>query len=141
MTPDLFWLMLTALLAASLWIPFIVGVNTTPYDGKDDHDFFVHPPDHHKMVPWVPRAFRAHQNLLEQFMPYAVIVLVGHVLGVQTVITAWCTIAFFWLRVAHAIGMITAWARFPWRPLIFTAGWLVILVHAWQVFAQAPPAI
>jgi uncharacterized MAPEG superfamily protein len=137
MTTDLFWLMLTALLAASLWIPFVVGVNTTPYAGAPDHDFFVIPPDHHKMVPWVHRAFRAHQNLLEQFMPYTVIVLIGHVLGVQTAITAWCTMLFFWLRVAHAVGMITAWARMPVRPTIFTAGWVVILVHAWQVFANA----
>jgi uncharacterized MAPEG superfamily protein len=139
MTTDLFWLMLTALLAASLWIPFIVGVNTTPYADAADHDFFVNPPDHHKMVPWVHRAFRAQQNLLEQFMPYAVIVLLGHMLGVQTAITAWCTILFFWLRVAHAVGMITAWARMPARPAIFTAGWIVILVHAWQVVAHARP--
>ncbi|MFM9942426.1 MAG: MAPEG family protein [Hyphomicrobiaceae bacterium] len=140
MTADLFWLLLTALLAASLWIPFIVGLNSTPYAGGAEHDFFVIPPDHHKMVPWVHRAFRAHQNLLEQFMPYAVIVLVGHSLGVHTAITAWCTMLFFWLRVAHAVGMITAWARLPVRPIIFTAGWIIILVHAWQVFAHARPA-
>lgn len=139
MTTDLFWLILTALLAASLWIPFVIGVNSTPYRGTTDHDFFVVPPDHRKMVPWVHRAFRAHQNLLEQFGPYAVIVLVGHTLGVQTAITGWCAFIFFWLRVAHAIGMITAWARLPVRPVVFTAGWLVIIVHAWQVYALARP--
>lgn len=137
MTPDLFWLMMTALLASCLWIPFVVGVNTTPYAGSAEQDFFVSPPDHHKMLPWVHRAFRAHQNLLEQFLPYAVIVVVGHLLGVQTAITAWCTFLFFWLRVAHAVGMIMAWARMPVRPVIFTSGWIIVLVHAWQVLAHA----
>ena len=138
MTTELFWLMLTAILASSLWIPFVVGVNSTPYDEPDGaSDFFVRPPDHARMVPWVHRAFRAHQNLLEQFIPFAVIVLIGYLLKVSTPITAWCAIIFFWLRVVHAIGMITALARAPWRPLIFTAGWIVTMVYAWQVFANA----
>jgi uncharacterized MAPEG superfamily protein len=134
MTTELFWLMLTAILATSLWIPFVVGINTQAYEGEDSaEDFFVRPPDHKRMVPWVHRAFRAHQNLLEQFIPFAVIVIIGHLLKVSTPVTAWCAIIFFWLRVAHAIGMITAWARMPVRPLIFTAGWIVTMVMAWAV--------
>jgi uncharacterized MAPEG superfamily protein len=138
MTTELFWLTLTAILASSLWLPFVIGVNTTPYnDPAGERDFFVYPPEHKYMVPWVQRAFRAHQNLLEQFLPFAVIVLVGHALEVSTTITQWCVIIFFWLRVAHAIGMITATARLPIRPLIFTAGWIVTMVYAWQVLALA----
>ncbi len=132
MTTELFWLTLTAILAASLWIPFVVGVNMVPkVEGAPDT--FVVPPDPLKLPPWIARSYRAHQNLLEQLMPFAVIVLIGHAAGVSNAITIWCTIVFFWLRVAHAIGMITAWARLPWRPLIFTAGWVVTLVYAWQV--------
>jgi uncharacterized MAPEG superfamily protein len=138
MTTELFYLLLTAVLAASLWLPFVIGVNTTPYanEGEAD-DFFVRPPDHARMVPWVHRAFRAHQNLLEQFTPFAVIVIIGHVLQVSTSITAWCAIIFFWLRIVHAVGMITAWLRLPLRPIIFTAGWIVTLVYVWQVLAYA----
>jgi hypothetical protein len=33
------------------------------------------------------------------------------------------------------LGYITGWARMPARPLIFTAGWVVILVHGWQVLS------
>lgn len=136
MTTEFFWLILTAILASSLWIPFVIGLNTTPYSGEaDEDDFFVRPPDHARMVPWVHRAFRAHQNLLEQFIPFAVIVLIAHLLQISNSITIWCAIVFFWLRVAHAIGMITAWARLPWRPLIFTSGWVVTMVYAWQVLA------
>jgi uncharacterized membrane protein YecN with MAPEG domain len=138
MTTELFWLMMTAILASSLWIPFVIGVNSTPYDKPDgDPDTFVRPPNHRHMVPWVHRAFRAHQNLLEQFTPFAIIVLLGFVLHVSTPVTVWCSIIFFWLRAAHAVGMITAWTRMPWRPLIFTAGWVVTVVYAWAVIANA----
>jgi uncharacterized MAPEG superfamily protein len=138
MTIELFWLMMTAILASSLWIPFVIGVNSGPELGNDVPDYFIVPPDPLKERPWVARSYRAHQNLLEQFGPFAVIVLVGFVLQVSTPVTIWCSIIFFWLRVAHAIGMITAWARLPWRPLIFTAGWVVTMVYAWAVIANAP---
>jgi uncharacterized MAPEG superfamily protein len=135
-TTELFWLTLTAILASSLWIPFVIGINSTPYAKPEgDPDTFVRPPDHRLMLPWVHRAFRAHQNMIEQFAPFAALVLIGHALGVSTPVMGWCAILFFWLRLAHAVGMIAAWARMPWRPLIFTAGWIVTMVYAWQVLA------
>ncbi|MGL4240946.1 MAG: MAPEG family protein [Beijerinckiaceae bacterium] len=134
MTTELTWLMLTAVLAASLWIPCIVGVNTSTFDGQEAS--FERPPDHRNMPAWVHRAHRAHLNLLEQFLPFAVMVLVAHQLKVSTAVTQWCVVIFFWLRVAHAVGMISGLARMPVRPLLFTAGWVVMLVFAWQVFAH-----
>jgi uncharacterized MAPEG superfamily protein len=132
---ELSFLLLTAILASSLWIPFIVGVNTTEWEGSDEA--FVRAPDISRMKPWVQRAFRAHLNLLEQFLPYAVIVLIGHIAGVSNGTTRICAIVFFVLRVVHAVGMITALARFPVRPIIFTSGWVVSIVHAYQVLAFA----
>jgi uncharacterized MAPEG superfamily protein len=137
MSTEIFWLMLTAILASSLWIPFIIGVNSTPYGGAPDHNFFTHPPETSKMVPWVQRANRAHLNLLEQFGPLGFIALVGLALGVSTPIMGWCAMAFFWLRVAHAVGMITGLAQLPVRPIIFTLGWVVTMIYAWQVMAHA----
>jgi MAPEG family len=67
MTDELFWLLLTAVLAASLWMPYIVGINMTNFEGKDD--IFIRPPDQKQMEPWVQRSYRAHLNLLEQFLP------------------------------------------------------------------------
>ena len=130
MSTELTYLLLTALLAASLWIPFIIGVNMPP--AKQFADFH-RPPDIRQMPAWVHRAYRAHQNLLEQMLPFAVIVLVAHVQGVSPGVTVGASIAFFWLRVAHAVGMISGIARFPLRPIIFTAGWLCILAIGWQV--------
>ena len=134
MTPELKWLMYTALLAGSLWIPFIVGVNVTDFTGKAQ--LFVRPPDASQMKPWVHRSLRAHQNLLEQLLPFAIIVLAGAVSRVSTSTTVACSITFFWLRVVHAIGMISGLARLPLRPMIYFAGWIVMLVFAWQVISK-----
>lgn len=124
MTTELFWLVLTGLLAGSLWIPFIVGMNATEAKAVAD---FHRPPDLARAPAWVHRAWRAHLNLLEQFLPFAVVVLVAHLAGVSNAATAWASGVFFWLRLAHAAGMITGWAGMPLRPAIFTAGWLCIL--------------
>ena len=131
MTTELVYLTLVALLAASLWIPFIVGVNTmAPVEGMDP---FTRPPELSDMPPWVHRAHRAHLNLIEQAVPFAIIVLIAAQAGVSTGVTVWAAAAFFWLRVAHAVGMISGLARMPVRPVIFTAGWVCILLIGWQV--------
>jgi uncharacterized MAPEG superfamily protein len=138
MTSELFWLLLTAVLTASLWMPYIVGINTTSFEGKDD--IFVRPPDLKQMQPWVQRSYRAHLNLLEQFLPFATIVIIAHLVKVSTPITIWCTILFFWIRVAHAVGMISGLARLPVRPLLYIAGWLATMAIAWQIITYAPRA-
>ena len=135
MTPELKWLLYTALLAGSLWIPFIIGVNTTDFTGKEQ--LFVRPPDAGQMKPWVHRSLRAHQNSLEQLLPFAIVELIGAVTRVSTPITVACSIGFFWLRAAHAIGMISGFARFPLRPLIYVGGWVSMLTFAWQVLVKA----
>ena len=133
MATELIWLTYTALLAASLWIPFVFGVNVTDFEGKEQ--LLVRPPDPGKMKPWVHRSLRVHQNLLEQLVPFAIIVLVGAAIGVSTRITVTCSIIFFWLRVAHAVVMISGFARAPLRPMIYVAGWVVTLVYSWQLLA------
>jgi uncharacterized MAPEG superfamily protein len=135
MTTELFWITLTSMLATSLWLPYIIGVNITDFEGKQNS--FARPPDHRKMAAWVHRSFRAHLNLLEQFLPFAIIVIIAHFVHVSTSITQSCTILFFWLRVAHAIAMISGETRFPFRPVLFSSGWLVTMTMAWQVLSHA----
>lgn len=119
------------ILAASLWIPYIVGVNKSEIAG----DPFDRPSDLRAFPAWVHRAHRAHLNLLEQALPFAVLVLVLNAVSGFSALTYWTAIAFFWLRVAHAIGMISGLARSPLRPMIFVSGWLCILLLAYAVFA------
>lgn len=126
-----------AILAASLWIPYIVGVNTAadgslPPDAPDGFIRISNPAMHR---PWVQRAYRAHLNLLEQLVPFAMLVLILDRVDGFTALTYWTAIAFFWLRVAHAVGYITGKANFPLRPIIFTAGWVCCLIMAYAVFA------
>ncbi len=128
MTTELTFTLLTAMLAASLWIPYIIGVNSTTFEGQADS--FKRPPDHRNMLPWVHRAHRAHLNLLEQFLPFAIIVLIGHSIGVTSVWFGYLAIAFFGLRCLHALGMISGKAVFPVRPILFTAGYAITLAYA-----------
>jgi uncharacterized MAPEG superfamily protein len=74
--------------------------------------------------------------MLEQFLPFSVIVLIGAVSGISTPITATCVIIFFWLRLVHAVGMITGVARLPLRPMIYVSGWIVMLVYAEQLLTH-----
>ncbi len=119
------------LLAASLWIPYIVGVNMTEREGVNP---FQRPPGYDGLPDWVARAHRAHLNLLEQALPFAVLILILHAANGFTALTYWTAIAFFWLRVAHAVGMITGYAQMPLRPLIFTAGWVCIMILGVSAF-------
>lgn len=132
MTTELIWLTLTTILAASLWIPFVVGVNTMETAGEAPSPFY-RPPDLSEMPAWVHRAHRAHLNMIETLVPFAAIVLIAHVAGVSNGVTVGATVVFFWLRAAHAVGMISGWATMPARPLIFTASWLCTLAVAGAV--------
>jgi uncharacterized MAPEG superfamily protein len=135
MTPELRWLLWVALLAGSLWVPYIVGVNVTEFAGKGE--LFVRPPDPSKLKPWVHRSLRAHQNLLEQLLPYSIVIVVGVLAHVSTPVTQLCPMIFFWLRAAHAVGFISGLARAPLRPLLYLGGWFLMLLHAWQIVAHA----
>ncbi|UWQ95008.1 MAPEG family protein [Rhodobacteraceae bacterium M385] len=119
------------LLAASLWIPYIIGVNKHLPDGINT---FQRPYDGAALPDWVLRANRAHLNLLEQSFPFAILILILHLIDGFTVLTYWTAIAFFWLRTAHAIGMISGFTQMPLRPLIFTSGWVCILLLGASIF-------
>ena len=136
MATELLILGLLALFAASLWIPYIVGVTTAPEGSipADAPDGFHRPPDPSVQRAWVHRAYRAHLNLLEQSVPFAVLVLLVDRVDGFSALTLWTSIAFLILRVAHAVGYITGAARFPARPLIFTAGWVCCTLMGLALF-------
>lgn len=120
------------ILAASLWIPYIVGVNTHAVAGAEP---FVRPAPLDQYPAWVHRAHRAHLNLLEQALPFSVLVLILNAVDGFTALTYWTAIVFFWVRVLHAVGMISGVARMPLRPVLFLIGWLCCLIMAYAVFA------
>ena len=117
MSPDLSYLAYTALLTAALWIPYIVSQVVT--NGFLIGENYVDPTP--RPVPlWGQRANRAHLNAVESFAPFAVLVLIVHVAGKENGMTAFLTMAFFWLRLLHAIVYL---AGVPFvRTLVFTLG-------------------
>ena len=69
---------------------------------------------------WGERAVRTQRNMMENFLPFAVLVLVAHVAGVANEATAWGAVQFFWARVAHAVIYI---AGIPYiRTVAFVVG-------------------
>ncbi len=97
----------------------------------------MRPPDLSTMPAWVHRSFRAHLNALEQLLPFAVVIIVGKLAGVSTPITLVSAEAFFFLRLAHAVGYVTGLARAPIRPALYFAGWVAMLASAEQILAVA----
>ncbi len=128
MTTDLQYLAYTALLTASLWIPYIVCQSMT--NGLLSPQNYLDPKP--RAVPlWGQRANRAHINAVELFAPFAALVLIAQAAGKADATTAFCAVAFFWLRLIHAV---VYWIGLPYiRTLVFTLGWVAVVVLFFQV--------
>ena len=122
MSVDLKYLAFTAMLTATLWIPYIVAqVMTNGFLGPQN---YVDPTP--RPVPlWGQRAHRVYLNALETFAPFAALVILIQIAGKANAMTAFFAMSFFWLRVAHAI---VYWAGIPYiRTVIFTLGYAAII--------------
>ena len=84
------------------------------------------PPD---ITGWAGRAQRAHSNMLENLVLFAILVLVAHAVGVSTGATRLGAALYFWGRLAHAVLYI---AGIPW---LRTAAFGVSVVGLLLVFA------
>jgi uncharacterized MAPEG superfamily protein len=122
MSTDLKYLAFTALLTASLWIPYVIAQVRTngPLQPANYAD-----PTQRPLPPWGKRADRAYLNAIETFAPFAALVILIHLASKESSVTAFLAASFFWLRVAHAVVF---WAAIPYiRTLIFTLGYVVVL--------------
>jgi len=128
MTTDLKYLALTAVLTASLWIPYIVAqVVTNGFLGASN---YVDPTP--RSVPlWGRRADRTYLNAVEAFAPFAAIVLLAHVSGKANDMTAFWAAWFFWMRLAHALVYLAGIAYI--RTIVFTLGYLAVVGIFWEV--------
>ena len=133
MSTELLYLFLTSVLLTVLWIPHIVGQVKTK--GPLQADEYVTLRDPAQRVTWVHRADRAHLNLVEQFGPFAGLVLIAHVLDVSTAVTAGAAAVFFWSRIIHAIVMLYGISIMRIRTVIFTVAFAALLVFAWEIAA------
>ena len=79
---------------------------------------------------WVGRAHRAHHNMLESLVLFAVLVLVAHAAGREDATTALGAQVFLWGRLAYAVIYIAG------VPYLRTAAWTVAFVGLAMIFKQ-----
>lgn len=130
MTPELYYLALTALITAVIWIVHVAAIVKTygfygPKEYKEGKVLAL--PD------WGQRAMRCHQNSVEQLAPFAVFVLVAHLTGANNEVTAVAAMAFFWLRFAYTVAF---WIGVPYlRTALFVAAWVAELAIFWAIIS------
>jgi uncharacterized MAPEG superfamily protein len=127
MKTELLYLLLTAILTGVLWIPVVIGYVSS---GRRLT------PSAYKVAPttplpdWVNRANRAHLNAVENFAPFAVVVLIAQATGVSSNVTVSCAAIYFYARLAHALIHISGFGLFVARTVIFTVAWLAFITFA-----------
>ena len=128
MTTDLSYLACTAMLTASLWIPYVVSQAKT--------NGFLKPANYLDPTPrpvplWGKRADRAYLNAVEVFAPFAALVIIAQLTGKANAMTAFWATCFFWLRLAHAVVYLFG---IPYiRTLVFTLGFVAIGGIFWEL--------
>lgn len=84
------------------------------------------------------RGLRAHQNHLENLVPFAIIVLIAHVIGVSNSITTACATIFLMARIAHGGFYLAGISRVPGingvRSIAYFVSLFAMLVYATQLF-------
>jgi uncharacterized MAPEG superfamily protein len=82
------------------------------------------------LTGWAGRAQRAHRNMLESLVLFAILVFAAQVAGSANSITALGAAIFFWARLAHAVLYI---AGIPW---LRTVSWLASVIGLFLIFWQ-----
>lgn len=122
MTAELWCLVAAAGLL--LVLPIVYGAGMIRQVGRDamlgNRDNF--PP----VTGWPARGKRAHQNLIENLLPFAIVVLVAHAAGVHSGWTVAGAVLFLAARLAHAAAYLAGVG--PPRAMAFYAGTLGTLM-------------
>jgi uncharacterized MAPEG superfamily protein len=134
MTTELCYLLLAALLTGVLWIPVVIGYVSSRGTPKPA-DYKVAPTS--PLPDWVNRANRAHMNAVENFAPFAAVVLIANLVGVSTSITEISAAFFFYARAAHAVIHISGFSLFMARTVAFTVAWIAFMTFAVELLRHA----
>jgi len=127
MTPELYWLALSAVFLLVCWLPYIMDrtlVRGLPRALGNPRD------DDKPQSAWAVRAQKAHQNGVENLVVMATLVIVAHLAKISTSTTVLMVQVYFWARIAHFV-VFTAGVPYV-RTLTFFAGWVAT---AWIALA------
>src|SRR6266704_2116388 len=128
-TPDLKYLVYTAMLTAALWIPYIVCQVRT--NGPLQPANYRDPDQPRPVPPWGQRAHRTYLNAVEVFAPFAALVVAAHLTGKADAMTAFWSASFFWLRLAHAV---VYFIGIPYlRTVLFTLAFIAEAGIFWEI--------
>ena len=100
MTTELYWLTLTVLMTALMWLPYIInrmleqGIGFAMWDpqGETKTD-----------VIWAERMTRAHKNAVENLIIFAPLVLTLQLTDLSNELTALACLMYFFSRLTHYI--------------------------------------
>jgi uncharacterized MAPEG superfamily protein len=127
MPTEILMLVLTGLL--SLVVAFLtIAIHFRTYGGKmirSNRDDF--PP----LEGLAMRVVRAHANLNEALLPFAIVVIAAALLHDSNPVTVYAAIAFFAARVAHALLYLIG--ATPWRSISYYCGLIATIVFATQL--------
>ena len=126
MTPELAYLVWSAVLTFILVLIAVSGATLQVGLPK----LAANRDDLPELTGWAGRAQRAHRNMLENLILFAILVLVAHAVGVRNGMTVLGAQLFFWGRVAYAVLYI---AGIPWAR---TAAWGVSVVGLLLILLQ-----
>ncbi|WP_321391991.1 MAPEG family protein [Emcibacter sp.] len=125
MTEELYWLTLTALMTGLFWLPYILnrlkeqGLGQAVFQGDANTA---------AQAPWAQRMMKAHKNAVENLVIFAPLVLVVHLAGLATALTASAAMIYFYTRLAHFI--VYSLGIPALRTLAFAVGFVCQLVFA-----------
>jgi uncharacterized MAPEG superfamily protein len=128
MSTDLKYLGLTAILTATLWIPYVVAQVKT--NGPLKPENYIDPTPR-PLPDWGKRANRTYVNAVETFAPFAALVIVAHLAGKANAMTAFWATCYFWLRLAHAVVFLLGLPLV--RTVLFTLGYIAVAGIFWEV--------
>ena len=100
MTIELYWLVMSILLTAVLWVPIIInrllehGIvhGIMDPDGKTDSN-----------VGWANRLMAAHANAIENLVVFAPLIIILNLLEISTELTVLASSLYFYSRLSHVV--------------------------------------
>ncbi len=121
--PELYWLVLTIIMTAVIWMPIIVNrIIETGFWPT------LKPPQLQAKALWAERLMRSHSNAVENLVIFAPLTLAIPLMGIGTATTATTCMVYFFARLAHVFAYVLAIPVI--RTLAFVAGFACQIILA-----------
>jgi uncharacterized MAPEG superfamily protein len=131
-TPEIHWLLLTVLLSASIWMPYVVDriLVRGLWPAISDRG-----PENGPHSPWAQRMIRAHANAIENLAIFAPLVLAAHALNVHSAALVTAATVYFFARLAHLVVYTLGLPVL--RTIAFAVGWGAQMVFVFALLGAA----